>query len=255
MCVRRTYLDKIGIAFVEGIFYEDVIYTLTCYLKAKNMVYIDEKLYIYRKREGSITNTKNYIKAVDSYLFVLAQLLEHLSMERYDAEVEECILKNVAKKMVEEISRRLFTLTSYHPIWKENEISYGLLRNLNIGARLHKFNYQHYLNGFKRLICTASGTIVYGAGGIGKMLGQYFKKENMLDYINSYCVTEKNENSQIEGIEVREIEYIRNFDKDILIIIAANATAYEMELTLKKYGYNNYVIVNGLIEKIISETL
>ena len=101
----------------------------------------------------------------------------------------------------------------------------------------------------------ASGTIVYGAGGIGRMLGQYFNKENMLSYINSYCVTEKKEEIQIESIEVREIEYIRNFDKDVLIIIAANATASEMEKKIRDYGYYNYVVIDRLLENIIYNAL
>ena len=117
------------------------------------------------------------------------------------------------------------------------------------------FNYQYYLKGFERLICTASGTIVYGAGGIGRTLGKYFKKENMLGCINSYCVTEKEEDFQIEGIEVREIEYITNFDKNILIIIAANATAGEMEKKITNYGYYNYVIIDRLLEDIICNAL
>ena len=255
MCVRRSYLDEIGVTFVEGIFYEDVMYTLTCYLNAKCMIYIDEQLYAYRKREGAITSSTKFAKAVDSYISILAQLLDYLNEETYDVKIEECILNNIGRELIEGISSKLLLLKGYQPNCKENEQLYWLSGALNIKMRQKVFNYQYYLKGFERLICTASGTIVYGAGGIGRMLGQYFKKENMLSYINSYCVTEKKDEFQIEGIEVREIDYIRNFDKDILVIIAANATASEMEKKIKEYGYYNYVVVDGLLENIINNTL
>ena len=255
ICIRRTFLDEIGIIFVEGIFYEDVMYTLICYLKAKFMVYIDDELYVYRKREGSITSSRKFAKGADSYISVLAQLIDYLSEEKYDEKIEECILNNIGRELIREMSSKLLSLKDYQPIWKKNEQPYWLSTALNIKARQKAFNYQYYLKGFERLIRTASGIIVYGAGGIGRMLGQYFRKENMLACINSYCVTDKKEDFQIEGIEVRKIEYITNFDKNILIIIAANATAGEMERKIQDYGYYNYVIIDRLLENTIYNAL
>ena len=255
MCVRRSYLDEIGVSFVEGIFYEDVMYTLTCYLNAKYMIYIDEQLYAYRNRQGAITNSRKFAKGVDSYISILAQLLDYLDEGKYDSEIEACILNNIGRNLIEEMSSKMLSLKDYQPSWKENEQPYWLSCAMNIHARQEAFNYQYYLKGFERLIRMASGTIVYGAGGIGRMLGQYFNKENMLSYINSYCVTEKKEEIQIESIEVREIEYIRNFDKDVLIIIAANATASEMEKKIRDYGYYNYVVIDRLLENIIYNAL
>ena len=255
ICIRRTFLDEIGITFVEGIFYEDVMYTLICYLKAKFMVYIDEELYVYRRREGSITCSRKFAKGADSYISVLAQLIDYLCEEIYDENIEECILNNVGREMIEGIGSKLALLRGYQLGWKENEQSYWTSRALNLKMRQEAFNYQYYLKGFERLIRMASGVIVYGAGGIGRTLGKYFGKENMLGCINSYCVTEKKEDFQIEGIEVREIEYITNFDKNILIIVAANATAGEMEKKIKEYGYYNYVIVDRLLEEIICNGL
>lgn len=255
ICIRRTFLDEIGITFVEGIFYEDVMYTLICYLKAKFMVYIDDELYVYRRREGSITCSTKFAKGADSYISVLAQLIDYLGEEIYDEKIEECILNNIGREMIDGIRSKLAMLRGYHPNWKENEQPYWTSRALNLKMRQEAFNYQYYLKGFERIIRTASGVIVYGAGGIGRTLGKYFKKENMLGCINSYCVTEKEEGFQIEGIEVREIEYITNFDKNILIIIAANATAGEMEKKITNYGYYNYVIIDRLLEDIICNAL
>lgn len=255
ICLRRTFLDEIGITFVEGIFYEDVMYTLICYLKAKLMVYIDDELYVYRKREGSITSSRKFAKGADSYISVLVQLIDYLSEEKYDEKIEECILNNIGREMIDGIRIKLAMLSEYQPNWQENEQRYWTSRELNLKMRQEAFNYQYYLKGFERIIRRASGVIVYGAGGIGRTLGKYFKKENMLGCINSYCVTEKKEDFQIEGIEVREIEYITNFDKNILIIIAANATADEMEKKIKDYGYYNYVIIDRLLEDIICNVL
>lgn len=255
MCVRRTYLDKIGIAFVEGIFYEDVIYTLTCYLKSKYMVYIDVQLYIYRKRMGAITYSGKCAKAVSSYVSVLAQMIDYLCDEKYEIEIEKCVLNNIGRGLIKELSSKLYLLKDYKPIWKANVQPYGQFYTINIRACKETSDYQYYIKGFERIVRKSKMTIVYGAGGIARLLGQYFKKKNMLDYINSYCVTEKKEEMQIEGIEVREIEYIKNFDKDILIIIAANATASDMERKITEYGYYNYIVVDRLLEGIIYDIL
>lgn len=240
MCLRKSYLDKISVRFVEGIFYEDIMYTLICYLAAGHMIYIDEPLYAYRMRTGSTMNSRKYEKSLNNYISVLTQLVEYLRIEKFDVALEKCVLDHIGRELIERIEFNSMVL-------RDNRTTLGEKRNT--------FDYLYYLKGFKRLIYNASETIVYGAGGIGKMLGRYLKKENMLDYITSYCVTVKKEELQIEGIDVRELEYIKKFDKDILIIIAANATAGEMEKKLIEYGYYNYIIVDKLLEYIINDAL
>lgn len=55
---RKEFLRKNNLLFKEGIFAEDLLFTLTSNMKANNVKYFDFYFYMYRtKRSGSIMNT------------------------------------------------------------------------------------------------------------------------------------------------------------------------------------------------------
>ena len=62
---RREYLLKNNLLFEEGIYHEDNLFTpLACYF-AKSVKVIPDILYVYRIREGSITQTANVQRLFD----------------------------------------------------------------------------------------------------------------------------------------------------------------------------------------------
>lgn len=66
---RRDFLIKNNICFLENAIYEDMEFTPKVYYLANKVKYIDEVIYMYRQREGSITSNIN-INNLDSYLIV-----------------------------------------------------------------------------------------------------------------------------------------------------------------------------------------
>lgn len=54
---RRDFLLDNGLQFVEGIIYEDNLFSFQAYMAAKKVLYIPDKYYSYRIRKGSISKT------------------------------------------------------------------------------------------------------------------------------------------------------------------------------------------------------
>lgn len=70
---RKEFLVKNCISFIKGIYFEDVVFTTNCYLKANIAVRVHKIFYIYRQRSGSIVSTINKKKILD-LIFNLSQL-------------------------------------------------------------------------------------------------------------------------------------------------------------------------------------
>lgn len=63
---KRTYLEKIGLKFLEGRLHEDLSYTIPLCLCADKVGYIKTPLYYYRQnREGSIMTKVSYRNVLD----------------------------------------------------------------------------------------------------------------------------------------------------------------------------------------------
>ena len=62
---RRAFLDKHQLRFIPGIYFEDVPFTVECYLKAGKCIKASHTLYIYRQRAGSIVSTIDRHKITD----------------------------------------------------------------------------------------------------------------------------------------------------------------------------------------------
>ena len=62
---RKAFLDDNQLRFIPGIYFEDVPFTVECYLKAKVCVKISRTFYIYRQRENSIVSTVSMRKLKD----------------------------------------------------------------------------------------------------------------------------------------------------------------------------------------------
>ncbi len=70
---RRAFLDEHQLRFIPGIYFEDVPFTVECYLKAGKCIKASHTLYIYRQRAGSIVSTIDRHKITD-FNEVIAQL-------------------------------------------------------------------------------------------------------------------------------------------------------------------------------------
>lgn len=77
---RRKFLEDYDLKFIPGLFFEDVPFTVECYLKTKCSLWCPIPLYIYRQHPDSIVSTINKKKLLDlnkviAYLFSIRNSL------------------------------------------------------------------------------------------------------------------------------------------------------------------------------------
>ena len=81
---RREFLEENDITFIEGMYYEDMVYSIKSAILAKKLKYGAFPIYIYyRNREGSIMATPNIKRCKDMYkmLYYLMELYEETPEE------------------------------------------------------------------------------------------------------------------------------------------------------------------------------
>ena len=81
---RREFLEENNLTFIEGMYYEDMVYSIKAAIKAKNTSFGAIPIYVYyRNREGSIMATPNVKRCKDMYkmLYYLMDLYEETPEE------------------------------------------------------------------------------------------------------------------------------------------------------------------------------
>lgn len=255
ICFRKEFLDKISISFVEGEYYEDVLFSLKSYIMASKVTHIHKTLYLYRQRKGSIMALRNNQKIMDDYISVIQQMIEFIGDCSLPEWVEEKTIF-VVKQVVNDMDKNILCMNQYEMSQKAKRQSvYELYKALRIYDRKYAFQKDIYLLGLEKILSESDRYIIYGAGGVGLALGRYLREKGMLHKVITYCVTNVEQVLSIEGVSVRSIEELSCYPKDILVIIAAASAAPEMEKVLQKAGYNNYIVIDKYLEISINEWL
>lgn len=79
---RKEFLLGKKILFSEGIFYEDVLFSIKAVIAAENVQYISDRLYVRRYRQNSIMTAELDYKRVSDKIEVVKLLFEYLSAEK-----------------------------------------------------------------------------------------------------------------------------------------------------------------------------
>ena len=70
---RRGFLLDNNLFFYESLLHEDELYAIQTLFHAKNVMNIEESLYVYRKRDNSITMSRQTTKRLDSFVVITYQ--------------------------------------------------------------------------------------------------------------------------------------------------------------------------------------
>jgi len=148
---RKQYLTENNFSFHEGITYEDMIFSFETLWKAKNVKYVPNYFYYYRKGVDSITSrTRNGLDYfyVHNFLidFILEKKIEHSNITRKIISH----IRSLAKK------ENMFNEEIYRKLWKLPKKNFLCYRNL-IGMYLKKrklkqISYQDIMNKGKKSI-------------------------------------------------------------------------------------------------------
>lgn len=93
------FIKNNKIIFKDGIYHEDELWTLECFIKAKNIVYIDRILYFYRINPSSITQSRDSVKLMkrSKDIEIIAQVkLELIEKFKPPKALRKIVLNSVA---------------------------------------------------------------------------------------------------------------------------------------------------------------
>ncbi len=239
---RRRFLLDNQITFYNGIIYEDILFSFQCYVKARRIYSLKQKLYTYRVREQSTMRTGITEKSIGSYIICICELMKWYLREDFDQKTSESIEEYIRKVSREYISA--------YRRWGQRERELKFLED--------KPGYLKIYRTFSEL-CVKSGKILglnwkqleeirryqyiilYGAGDIARSAVE------ILDYydipLHGIAVTSmKGNRKSILGNLVRELDEYHDIKGQCLVIIGTTPKYYhEISEQLKGQGFTHWM--------------
>ncbi len=103
---KRELITKNNLWFEKDLLHEDEMWTIKTILCSKNIKYIYDNLYKYRKRENSIMRESkmNNINHIKSYIYIYSSLYSYYNWKVKDIELLKLLQDNVSKRYLYVIS-------------------------------------------------------------------------------------------------------------------------------------------------------
>lgn len=98
--ISRTYLNSIGLRFVEGKLCEDGMFTLTAIINASKICHIPQNVYYYATRPNSTVTTKNNKKLkllIEGFKYAI-DYFSKIIQEKRDIIPEKCLTRIVCRR-------------------------------------------------------------------------------------------------------------------------------------------------------------
>ena len=253
MMIKRTWLNNNKIKFIEGIIYEDCIFSLQVMMKANYVYHINEKFYIYRIRPNSIMNTK--IKPINLYSRIIdyRELIKLYINDNFTNFQKEALFK-----FINEIKN---SILYFYKIVNKNEWEIFCNKNpVSINEKIiliiltqitRKIN---DLENFFKLFF-AKNIEIYGIKD--NRILEYYNVINKGEIIKGYIIPNLKYNiSYINGKKVRILNDNKNIDKNETIIISIEKNKVNQEkYRLNNFGFKNIIINDDNLNIIISKLI
>lgn len=236
---------KYSMQFIEGIYHEDVPFTLRGLVYAERVSFINHQLYIYRRCNNSITKSKINSKYVESYIIIYQYLLELWKREkRKDSEVIfQKYLQNSEHAIIRYVMQLEGGVRYLKELWGESSELYFWL---DLILKKYLLNIQGMISADKilQLLFTDKKIAVYGAGKIAmrsiKVLQGYGIR------IDKIVVSEieKNETCLL-GIPICNVKtLVKNKEEYIVLVGVGKKYLEEIVRKLDELEFCNYITLN-----------
>lgn len=111
---RRAFLEENHLNFISGLYFEDIPFSVECYLKTEKTILYPIPLYVYRQHSNSIVSTVNKKKIIDfnrviAYVFALQKSM--------------CLSKGESNKL-SDIAFSTFSIEMWYLIHEKGMYSY-----------------------------------------------------------------------------------------------------------------------------------
>ncbi|SKB66206.1 Glycosyl transferase family 2 [Lachnospiraceae bacterium] len=219
-----------NIRFTEGFVHEDNAYSLKIMLSAKRAKVIDDELYIYLRRESSITTLANQEKRLKGSIAAYADMLRLLTSKYYDDQEISPVLSHILDRKFNTVLSDFPDINSFGDLKFDNpyyQHIYHLFRQsqgLFSGEEIESFKkYEHI--------------IIYGAGRLGKRVLRDLKGLR----VDGFAVSETRGNKkEVENLPVKSIDDYMSYRKNSLVIIAIMSDEKNrIKSNLREHGFEN----------------
>jgi glycosyltransferase involved in cell wall biosynthesis len=136
---RRDFLLDNHIRFIPGVFFEDILFTTECYIKADKCISSPIPFYIYRQHPNSIVSTINRKKLLDFNI-----VIEKLWLFRITANLTE-----VEQKKLSDVIFSTFSIEMWYLLHGKD--LYGFRKDIVEDLKMRVPNLGFY-NGFKQFL-------------------------------------------------------------------------------------------------------
>lgn len=250
--IKRKWLFEQRISFYPGIYYEDALFCMQCFLRAERMMHMPERLYTYRIREKSIMTAQIHWKNVYSRVVVYREILRM----GYLPENAEPDLQKPLMYYLSLIASQAKYLDEFRvdeqPDGEMEPLDKVLLQSMEIGKYRITVNERVILNGLEKMVMDSEGVILYGAGNVGRLFYCYLKKRNLSSKVLCYAVSRKPvEPVGPDGVLMLSIEEAIRKPGLVFLSVVGYDAQKEMQKTLHMLGVDQFEIFDPYIYRAL----
>lgn len=241
--IEREWLSEQKIFFYPGIYYEDSLFCIQCFLCAGRMVHLSERFYTYRIREKSTMTGKIRWKNVYSRIVVYREILRMGYLpENAEPELQKALM-NYLFQIVDQAKHLDEFRVDEQPEGELLPLDQVFLQSMEIGRYRLAVNERVILNGLEKMVSDSEGVILYGAGNVGKLFYRFLNERNLDKKVLCYAVS-RNPTVSVspDGVRVLPIKEAVKKPGLIFLSVAGHDAQKEMEKTLHGLGINQFEI-------------
>lgn len=227
----REFLLKNKLCFLEGAVHEDYLFFFQCAMKAKRTCNINDELYVYRKRKGSITSNPKDVNV--SSIFTIFYIIWDYWKNNIFTETENIAISYFMENLYSKI----------------NEYKGQLKHNISpeIGNYAEKYlfdrtvNFYHINIDFEEFnqIRNAKRVWLYGAGNVGKETAIFLENNNI--HIEGFVVTKRSDRDYLYGWKIYELDELNLNGDDIVVLSVVPGSICQLQKNLERIGFAKYI--------------
>ena len=256
MMIDRVWLNINTIRFIEGIIYEDCIFSIQVMMKANRAYHINKQYYIYRIRANSTMTTK--VKPINLYSRIICyrELIKIFTFEQLTIYQQKAIFKfiKMIERNIKKIKKKINKFEWKYFFEKKSMTKYEkILLNLVVGFQ--KKNNNKISPNIKKIwkLFNSNNIEIYGIDNQGINLFNYFNLINKTESIKGFIdPNSKSNKSILKGKNIKNINDDKNIKKNEILIIAGENEKEKEINKLKDMGYKNIIILDKNLKKILS---
>lgn len=240
--LSRSFLLENQISFYNGILYEDMLFSFQCYIRAKRVYSLNEKLYGYRLRKQSIMTADIADRNIESYIISIGELMKLYLQAEFDDKMGYAIEGYIRKVCREYIS--------IYRKWNGKELELRLLKDKPEYFKLYRTFSELFIKSGKILNIHSEQAekmrqypyvILYGAGDIARSAIETLDQYDIPLHGIAVSAAKGNPRSLL-GNPVRELQEYQGIKEKCLVLIGTVPRYYrEIEEQLQKNGFIHYL--------------